>query len=64
MKNDISGMKSDINEMKNDTSGIKSDIELIKIQQKEHGTILRILEDKANTNKAEHDKLSNDMIKL
>lgn len=64
MKNDISGMKNDINEMKNDTSGIKSDIELIKIQQKEHGTILRILEDKANTNKAEHDKLSNDMIKL
>ncbi|AZV55936.1 hypothetical protein [Clostridium sp. AWRP] len=57
-------INDDIKEIKSDISGIKNDIELIRIQQKEHGAILRILEDKANTNKAEHDKLSNDMIQL
>lgn len=47
-------IKEDINEM-------KQDISLIKTQQEEQGRILRILEDKATTNKAEHDKLSNEM---
>lgn len=54
IKEDISGIKQDMNEM-------KQDISLIKTQQEEHGRILRILEDKATTNKAEHDKLSNEM---
>ncbi|MBE6067085.1 MAG: hypothetical protein E7211_05195 [Clostridium lundense] len=54
IKEDISGIKQDI-------SGIKQDVSLIKTQQEEHGRILRILEDKATTNKAEHDKLSNEM---
>ncbi|NMM61289.1 hypothetical protein HBE96_00945 [Clostridium sp. P21] len=64
LKNDVSNVKNDVSNIKNDLSNMKSDIELIKTQQKEHGVILRILEDKANTNKAEHDKLSNDIIHL
>lgn len=43
---------------------IKEDISLIKTQQEEHGRILRILEDKATTNKAEHDKLFNEVAHL
>lgn len=54
IKEDIGGIKKDMNEM-------KQDISLIKTQQEEQGRILRILEDKATTNKAEHDKLSNEM---
>lgn len=61
IKEDISGIKQDMNEMKQDMNEMKQDISLIKTQQEEHGRILRILEDKATTNKAEHDKLSNEM---
>ena len=50
--------------IKKDVSGLKEDVKLINIQQKEHGRILRILEDKAVANKADHDKLSNDLIHL
>lgn len=64
MKNDIENMKSDITNMKSDIGNMKSDISLIKIQQEEQSRILRILEDKAVTNKAEHDKLSNEMAHL
>ncbi len=64
MKSDIGNMKSDIGNMKNDITNMKSDISLIKTQQEEQSRILRILEDKAVTNKAEHDKLSNEMAHL
>jgi len=40
-------------QIKEDINGIKDDIKIIKTQQEEHGRILRILEDKAVTNKAE-----------
>ncbi|QGU95848.1 hypothetical protein GOM49_12740 [Clostridium bovifaecis] len=64
MKEDISNMKEDISNMKEDISNMKEDIKLIKTQQEEHGRILRALEDKAEVNKAEHDKLSNDIAHL
>lgn len=50
--------------IKSDIGNMKSDISLIKTQQEEQSRILRILEDKAVTNKAEHDKLSNEMAHL
>jgi hypothetical protein len=50
--------------IKSDITNMKSDIVLIKTQQEEHGRILRILEDKTVINKAEHDKLSNDIMHL
>lgn len=43
---------------------IKEDVKFIKIQQKEYGRILRILEDKAITNKAEHDNMCNEISHL
>lgn len=71
MKQDINGMqeeftsvKQDINGIKQDMNEMKTDIKFIKVQQEEHGKILRILEDKAITNKADHDKLSNDIAHL
>lgn len=61
LKSDVSDLKSNVSDLKSDIETLKVDVGLIKTQQKEHGVILRILEDKANTNKAEHDKLSNDI---
>lgn len=57
-------IKRDIADMKSDIINMKEDIILIKTQQQEHGIILRVLEDKAVVNKAEHDKLNNDIIHL
>ncbi|NFF64896.1 hypothetical protein [Clostridium sporogenes] len=64
IKEDISGVKKDVSGLKGDVSSLKEDVKYIKIQQEEQGKILRVLEDKAITNKAEHDKLSNDIIQL
>jgi hypothetical protein len=43
---------------------LKTDTELIKVQQKEHGAILSILLDKAEVNRAKHDKLTHDMAQV
>ncbi|EPY2305691.1 hypothetical protein ACXATD_001326 [Clostridium sporogenes] len=71
LKGDVSNLKEDMCVLKKDVSGLKSnvsslkeDVKYIKIQQEEQVKILRVLEDKAITNKAEHDKLSNDIIQL
>ncbi|WP_102400945.1 hypothetical protein [Haloimpatiens massiliensis] len=53
-----------LNPIKEDISSLKEDVKFIKIQQKEHGRILRILEDKAITNKAEHDNMCNEISHL
>lgn len=61
----LSGLLDEkLNPIKEDISSLKDDVKYIKIQQEEQGKILRVLEDKAITNKAEHDKLSNDIIQL
>ncbi|MGO5072737.1 hypothetical protein ACTQ4K_02090 [Clostridium sporogenes] len=64
LKEDISGLKGDVSSLKEDVYSLKEDVKYIKIQQQEQVKILRVLEDKAITNKAEHDKLSNDIIQL
>ena len=50
--------------IKEDISGIKEDVKYIKVQQEEQGRILRILVDKAETNRADHDAMSNSIIQL
>ncbi|EPY2277498.1 hypothetical protein ACXAT3_002241 [Clostridium sporogenes] len=61
----LSGLLDEkLNPIKADISSLKEDVKYIKIQQEDHSKILRVLEDKAITNKAEHDKLSNDIIQL
>ncbi|MEL5865090.1 hypothetical protein [Clostridium cochlearium] len=64
LKEDISTLKEDVSGLKRDVSVLKEDVKFIKVQQKEQGRILRILEDKAITNKAEHDKISNEIVHL
>ncbi|HDK7155675.1 TPA: hypothetical protein PTV43_000786 [Clostridium botulinum] len=64
LKEDISGLKGDVSSLKEDVYSLKEDVKYIKIQQEEQVKILRVLEDKAITNKVEHDKLSNDIIQL
>lgn len=64
LKEDMSSLKEDVSGLKSNVSSLKEDVKYIKIQQEEQGKILRVLEDKAITNKAEHDKLSNDIIQL
>lgn len=64
LKEDVSGLKKDVSDLKEDVSSLKKDVKYIKIQQKEHGRILSILEDKAITNKAEHDKMFNEIAHL
>jgi len=64
LKEDVSGLKKDVSGLKRDVSVLKEDVKFIKVQQKEQGRILRILEDKAITNKAEHDKISNEIVHL
>lgn len=43
---------------------VETDIKYIKIKGDENGTILRILEDKALTNKAEHDNIIHNMAEI
>jgi chromosome segregation ATPase len=53
-----------LNPIKDDLNVLKDDVKLLKIQQEESNSILRSLEHKADINKAEHDKLFNDIAKL
>jgi chromosome segregation ATPase len=64
LKEDVLTLKEDVSGLKRDVSVLKEDVKFIKVQQKEQGRILRILEDKAITNKAEHDKISNEIVHL
>ncbi|MBD5639110.1 hypothetical protein HYI18_11010 [Clostridium botulinum] len=64
LKEDVCGLKEEVSGLKSNVSSLKEDVKYIKIQQEEQGKILRVLEDKAITNKSEHDKLSNDIIQL
>jgi len=64
VKSDLSGVKSDLSNVKSDLSNVKSDLKSIKSQQEESISILRALEHKADINKAEHDKLFNDIANL
>lgn len=64
LDNKLDPIKKDISGIKEDVSGLKEDVKHIKVQQEEQSRILRILEDKAVTNKADHDVMSNSIIQL
>ncbi|MFA6940868.1 MAG: hypothetical protein WCQ54_07805 [Clostridiaceae bacterium] len=64
IKEDVSVLKEDVSGLKEDVSGLKKDVKYIKVQQEEQGRILRILVDKAETNRADHDAMSNSIIQL
>lgn len=57
----IAPIKDDLRRVK---AELKDDLINIKAQQDESIAILRSLEHKADINKAEHDKLLNDIVKL
>ncbi len=61
LKNDIKDMKTNIKDMKIDINDLKIDIKTIKSQQEEDHLILKALEHSAEVNKAEQDKMSNDI---
>lgn len=61
MKDDIQGVKVDMHGMQGDIQGMKIDMQSMKIQQQENTSILRALEHSAEVNKAEHDRMFNDI---
>ncbi|QIB27560.1 hypothetical protein [Caloranaerobacter azorensis] len=64
MKGDISGLKDGFDNMKVDIDSMKGDIKSIKTLQEEDHLILKALEHKAEINKAEHDKIINNLAHL
>jgi chromosome segregation ATPase len=64
LKDDVKLLKDDVKLLKDDVKLLKDDVKLLKTQQEESNSILRSLEHKADINKAEHDKLFNDIAKL
>lgn len=59
--NEVKGMKTEISGMKTEISGMKTEITSIKTLQQEDHLILKALEHSSEVNKAEHDKLNNDI---
>lgn len=57
-------IKNDIKSLKSDVAGLKDDVTGLKKQQEESYQILKSLEHKAEINKAEHDKFSNEIAHL
>ena len=54
-------MEKDISSIKGEMTSMKSDITSMKSTLNEHTEILRALQHSAEVNKAEHDKMSNDI---
>lgn len=61
MKDDMASMKDDMTSMKGEMASVKDEIKWIKEQQKEDHSILKALMHNSEINKAEHDKMSNDI---
>ena len=61
MKTDIKDMKTDIKDAKTDIKDAKTDIKDLKTQVTENTQILKALENCAEINKSEHDKIINDI---
>ena len=57
----LKGMQNSILGLKDDVNSLKDDVKSIKTQQQEDHLILKALEHSAEVNKAEHDKMSNDL---
>jgi SMC interacting uncharacterized protein involved in chromosome segregation len=61
LKGDVSTLKGDVSTLKADMSLVKDDIKFLKTSQQEDHQILKNLEHNSNVNKAEHDKMMNDI---
>ena len=64
IRNDISTLKTDVSGLKEDVSTLKTDVSQLKAAQEEDHLILKALEHKAETNKAEHDKMLIDISQI
>lgn len=64
MKQDMISIKQDMTSIKQEISEMKGDISLLKVSQTESMAILRALEQSSEVNKAEHDKMSNEISHL
>lgn len=64
LKSVVSGLKGDVSTLKTDMSLVKDDIKFMKISQQEDHQILKNLEHNSNANKAEQDKMMNDIAYL
>lgn len=64
LKRDINSIQQDFDWMQQDIIDMKKDISHVKIQQEEQGQLMKILLDKTETNKVEHDLLSQDMTQV
>jgi peptidoglycan hydrolase CwlO-like protein len=58
---DIKGMEADIKDTQTDIKHMKTDIKDLKTRQEETYQIFKALEHSAEINKAEHDKMTNDI---
>lgn len=61
LKTDVSSLKTDIGSLKTDVGSLKTDMTSLKSQVNENTQILKALEHKSEVNKAEHDKMMNDI---
>jgi len=64
LKTDVSALKTDVSGLKEDVSTLKTDVSQLKAAQEEDHLILKALEHKAETNKAEHDKMLIDISQI
>jgi chromosome segregation ATPase len=58
MQNQIDSMQDQINSMQDQIYSVQNEVSLIKAQVEENTQILRVLEHKAEINKAEHDNFA------
>ncbi|AGK95823.1 hypothetical protein [Clostridium pasteurianum] len=61
LKKELQPIKTEVQLTKTEAQSMKTDIQSIKTQLDENTQILKALEHKADVNKAEHDKMSNDI---
>lgn len=64
IKEELKPVKVSIHNMEDDINSMKGDIKSIKTLQEEDHLILKALEHKAEINKAEHDKIINNLAHL
>ncbi|WP_461205616.1 hypothetical protein [Clostridium sp. DL1XJH146] len=60
----LKNMQSDMKNMQSDMKNMQSDIKEVKIKQNETYQIVKALEHSAEVNKAEHDKMANDIVHI
>jgi TolA-binding protein len=64
IQSDIKNMQGDIKNMQGDIKNVQGDIKDIKTRQEETYQIVKALEHSAEVNKAEHDKMANDVVHI